>query len=152
MATRDRDGLNRSLALQVLMDIDPEAGRPLLGHLRKLVSSKDGDHATDAARALLEFGDVESLQAIRKLADRWEPGLYRRTRLEVWMLTLEGRGGEILARLRAHDHVCVPWLAYAAARMIRTAEARSALAWGAENLPDEQCRWACREELAEGRW
>jgi hypothetical protein len=152
MTQHDRNSNNRSLALQVLMDIDPEAGRPLIGKMRKQLLSKNDDQATDAARTLIELGDADSLPALRQLAARWEPGTYRRTRLEVWILPLEGHADEVVERIRRHDHVCLPWLAYAASHMPGTAEARSTLTWGSENLPDEHCRRVCAEELGTGRW
>jgi hypothetical protein len=152
MARRDRDLNNRSLALQELRKIDVEAIRPLVHRLRSQLQNTDHDVALDAAKALVFIEDKESLAAMRRLADSWDPKVYYRKILETYILALDGRSDVIFERIRRHDHVCMGWLAYAASAFVRTPEAHSVLEWGAETLPDDQCRLRCQEGLREGKW
>ena len=152
MARSDRDFDNRSMALQVILDIDVEAVRPLIPRLRSQVWHKETDYALDAARALTFIGDRDALPAMRALAESWDPNIYYRKMLGTYVLALDGQADVILERIRSHDHICVGWLAYAASAFIRTPEARAVLEWGAENLPDDQCRRDCARFLREGRW
>jgi hypothetical protein len=72
--------------------------------------------------------------------------------LETYILALDGREDVIFERIRAHDHICIGWLAFAASAFVRTPEARAVLEWGAQNLPDVSCRRDCARFLKEGRW
>lgn len=152
MARGDRDFENRAMALQEIRRIDVEALRPLIPRLRTQLWHKESDYALDAARALTFIGDRDALPAMHALADSWDPNIYYRKILETYILALEGRVDLIFERIRAHDHVSVGWLAYAASAFVRTPEARAVLEWGAENLPDDQCRRRCARFLEEGRW
>ena len=134
------------------MKIDVEAVRPLIPRLRTQLWHKETNYALDAARALTFIGDREALPAMRTLAESWDPNIYYRKMLETYILALEGRADIILKRIRAHDHICLGWLAYAASAFVRTPEARAVLEWGVQNLPDEDCRRQCVRFLREGRW
>jgi hypothetical protein len=89
---------------------------------------------------------------MKAIAESWEPGIYYRKRLEIWILALEGRADVILDRLRSHDHVSTAWLSSTAAQFLLSRETREALEWAAINLPDENCRRECCRELESGKW
>jgi hypothetical protein len=152
MARRDRDAENRSQALGEILAIDPEAVRPLLPRLRSQLRDKEPIYVLDAARALSFLGDKDALPAMRAVANSWDPEHGRRKMLGTYILALEGRSDVIFERIRNHDHISLGWLAYAASALVRTPEARTVLEWGAENLPDADCRRRCSRSLSEGRW
>jgi hypothetical protein len=154
MARRDRDSENRSEALQTILEIDPEAVLSLIPRLRSQLRSPDKDYAADAARALTYVGDRESLPEMRALAQSWSLDGYTgdAKRLETYILALEGRYEELFARIRDHDHISMPWLAFAVGQWVRTTSGRSVLEWGVSNLPDGECRRWCDRAIRDGRW
>jgi hypothetical protein len=152
MARGDRNFENRDLAMLEVLELDPSALKPMVPRLRSQLRHKDPDFALDAARALTRIGDAGALPAMHALAESWDPDLYYRKMLEVYILALEGRVEVILGRVRAHDHVCMPWLAHAARTFVRTNEARQVLEWGAVSLPDDECRGWCARAIIEGHW
>jgi hypothetical protein len=109
MAVEDRIADNRSVALQALVDIDPETARPLVGRLRsRLARATDYATVLDAARTLTFLRDLDSLPAMPLRAEKWSPGIFYRRKLEAYALALEGRQDAILDAIRAHDHVAMP--------------------------------------------
>jgi len=139
------------VARQDLLELDPDlAKREFLPLYRRRLRSKkedleDEQNLAGAIWRVAQFQDLESLPQLRTLAESHRRSWIRMP-AAVAILMPEGRGQEILERLRAHDHDWTGWLAVAATLM-RTPAATAALEECAAHAPDERCRRECEVRL-----
>lgn len=142
---RDRDPDMRDIAIEELLEIDPQAARSLAPALRRKLQSREFFEPITAMWALAEIGDSSAREAILEAAANWDNARHRNT-AEVATILLGDAPNEILDRMRAHDHRMMPWLA-PAARVLGTEEAERVLGECAESAPDERCKRICEEQL-----
>ena len=144
--TRDGDREVRDAAVAQLVALDPDAARRLVPALRRRARSEEPEESVAAMWALATLRDAGSLPNLRQIAEDEGADHSRRRAAEAASLLLGDRPGEILERMRAHEHDLMPALAVAA-RLLATEEARAVLAERAEGAPDAECRAVCRVEL-----
>ncbi len=138
------------MAIEDLICVDREVAlRALVPGLRARLRDKKERRPLFAVFHLAELGDRESLPAIRELAATARVPRHRDF-AAVACLLLEGRGDEILRRLREHDHPVTTALARAAL-LLGTPEALEAVERCAAAAPDEECRKKCRWQLEQVR-
>jgi len=142
----DPDSDVRDVALEELLELDLQAAARLTPMFRQKLKSKEFYDPITAMWALAAIRDRGAIGEIRAAAERWDNALHKNT-AEVVSMLLEGRGDEVVRLIRNHDHRLMPWLTKAA-RLLRTKEARDALADCCRNAPDEECRNYCAEEVA----
>jgi hypothetical protein len=145
--TKDRDADVQDVAIEELFALGPEAARKVVSDLRRKLTSKDISEPVFAMWKLYELGDRESLPLIRALAEAPEGDypFHHKTARVICMLMEDP--GEILERIRAHDHELMQWLTMAA-QELHTDEARAALEECARSAPDRSCRRMCEGALA----
>jgi HEAT repeat protein len=146
---QDRDPDVSNVALQDLLDVEPEAARTLIKAIRKKLLSNDPQESIFAMWTLVQLGDRDSIDTIRHLSDRSEFPFQRRT-AQVVLLALEGEVDEILRRIREHDHEHMQALAYAAL-LVGGHDGFEAVKQCAENAPDPECRHYCEWNLGDQR-
>jgi HEAT repeat protein len=135
------------LALEELLDLEPEAARTLVKLIRAKLRSKDPDESMFAMWTLAQLGDRDSVDAIRNVSEGSEFPFQRRT-AEVVLLLLEAKIDEILRRIREHDHEYMVNLAHAAV-LAGGQQGLEALKACAENAPDSDCRHYCQWNLSQ---
>jgi HEAT repeat protein len=146
---QDRDPDVSNVALQDLLDVEPESAKSLIKAIRNQLLSNDPQESGFAMWTLLRLHDRDSIDAIRRLSERSEFPFQRRT-AEVVLLALEGKIDEILRRIREHDHDYMRALAYAAL-LAGGQEGVETVKDCAENAPDLECRHHCEWNLNEQR-
>jgi hypothetical protein len=143
---RDRDSDVRDVALEELLELDLQAAAKLAPTFRQKLKSKEFYEPITGMWALAAIHDAGAVSEIRAAADHWDNALHKNT-AEVVCMLLGGRGNEVVRLIRDHDHRLMPWLSKAA-RLLRTNEARHALADCARHAPDDECRNSCQESIA----
>jgi HEAT repeat protein len=146
---QDRDPDVSNVALQDLLDVEPEAAKTLIKAIRKRLLANDPHESIFAMWTLVQLGDRDSIDAIRHLSERSEFPFQRRT-AHVVLLALEGEVDEILRRIREHDHENMQALAYAAL-LVGGHDGFEAVKQCAENAPDPECRHYCEWNLRQQR-
>lgn len=141
----DEDPDTRVMALAALEELDPERLSKEVVRLTRRLHSRDAHEALATAWILARIAGYEAGEAIRSARDS--------VRSEHWLyyaldavLAFATDPSELIARLRAHDHLRMRWLAYGA-RQLGTEEAFAALEHCASTAEDERCRTMCRVQL-----
>jgi HEAT repeat protein len=144
---RDRNPGVSDVALEELLDLEPEAAKTLIKLIRAKLRSKDPQESIFAMWTLAQLGDRDSIDAIRRLSELSEFPFQRRA-AEVVLLLLEAKIDGILGRIREHDHEYMRDLAHAA-MLAGGHEALEAVKECAENAPDADCRHYCQWNLSQ---
>jgi HEAT repeats len=142
---RDRDPAVREAALNALLAVDHEAARALAPDLRRRLHSSDERERLAAMWGLAELGDERSLGVVEERAES-APGAGERAAAGAVALVLAGDEAAIVAGLHrgaGEDGVALA----AAARIVGTELALSALRDCADSAGDERVRSACASEL-----
>ena len=143
---RDRDTDVRDIAMEELVELDPQSVRKLVPGLRRKLKSKDRFEPVTAMWTLAAIRDFSSLDAIRERAAAGDAGPRLRNTARVIEMLFGKEPKEILERIREHDHELMPWLSKGA-RLIGSPEARDVLRTCAETAPDRDCRTQCAFQL-----
>ncbi len=142
----DVDGDVRIEAQRFLVDLDKAWARRLVPKYRRALRGQDFIEVVDAIWRLTQFRAGSALPEIQELiVSAKDPAV--RNNAQIAALVLAGREDELIAGLRAHDHVlCVLWargLGYLA-----TTRAIETLRDFAQTAPDLECRERAARILA----
>jgi hypothetical protein len=137
------------VALEELRDLDPEAAKRVVKTIRKKLLATDPKESAFAVWTLVQLGDRDSLDVIRRLSERAESPYLRRT-AQIAALALEGRVDEILRRIRGHDHENMAALANAAL-LVGGPRGLETVKECAEDAPDPECRHYCQWQLDQSK-
>jgi hypothetical protein len=146
---KDPDPDVSDVALEELRDLDPEAAKRVVKTIRKKLLATDPKESAFAVWTLVQLGDRDSLDVIRRLSERAESPYLRRT-AQIAALALEGRVDEILRRIRGHDHENMAALANAAL-LVGGPRGLETVKECAEDAPDPECRHYCQLQLDQSK-
>jgi hypothetical protein len=136
----------RSEAMNALLEMSPERASEFWPRLRRQLRSKDEWDAELAGWKLLRLRDPLLSQEIAEILPRWPAKDYIHKSFRVLEWCIDGRVDEIVAHIRGHDHDHMMWLT-STGFYLDCDDIWSAVAWAAENAPDEQCRDDCAHAL-----
>lgn len=146
VVAQDQDADTRDVAIEELLELDPDAAAELAPALRQRLKSKDLYEPVSAMWTLAAIHDQDALDEIRELSRNARLPWHQKSAFVV-SLVLSDQVDEIVRRIRDHDHDLMPWLPEAA-RLVGTPDARAALKACSDSAPDEECRGYCNEALA----
>jgi hypothetical protein len=132
-----------------LLEIDPEAARPLLPAIHRMLRSADWEEPIFALWTIARLGDADSVRPVTEFLESQPPIEGGRIRVAtIVRMLIEGDSPHVLKLLATHDngHVWTRDLA-AAAKILGSSEAREALRACAATAPDTSCRSYCINAL-----
>lgn len=142
----DRDPDIRGIVVDVLLKIDPTYLARLLPALRRRLRSANDSEAISSAWQLARAGDASALSDIERLRNSFPPRYWQHKAAEIILVFLTDPEA-IPARISAHDHDHMMWLAHAAATR-PTPKCVAALEDCMRSAPDTECQTICRKALA----
>jgi hypothetical protein len=144
----DRSPEVRSLAIEELMRLDPEALRPHMARFRqRLHTTKDEMDVRQYLFLLAQLDDRGAIPDIRAFADRPGRWIANRRLADVIIAYLEKGPNEIVRRIDEHDHEHMSALTLVAHVLVERSEAIAVLQRCVAATPDEECRDDCESEL-----
>jgi hypothetical protein len=149
---QDRRTFTRDIAMQELAAIDVDLLRPFIPAMRRtLLRSKPPAALSSPGGAamwrLVRLRDRESAAVFRAFAEKQEHGRFYTYRMPLVLADYLDDPGSLLRRIESHDHDWMLWLVMAAAQL-DVPGIDEALATGASDLPDEECRAICGRQLS----
>ena len=135
----------RDEAIQYLVQSGAVGRDALVRLARAKLPSRDPVEPLTALWILAAANATELIPEIERLREKPARPWHVPTISAVLML-LDGGDKEVLRRLRGHDHELTRDLAVAAV-MLHSDEAKEALRYGTEHLPDAECRNWCQYAL-----
>jgi hypothetical protein len=145
----DQDPDTRVLALGALEEVDPARLSKEVGRLIRRLDSGDVSEVLATAWFLARIPGANAADAIKLARDSAASPHWLHYALDSVLLFVTDPN-ELVARLRAHDHLRTQWLAYGAS-LLGTEEAFAALGDCAATAEDEKCRNICKNLLEETR-
>jgi HEAT repeat protein len=144
----DRDPDVRSVAVEELRRVDPSTLERQLPRLLAKLHSEDIFEPVTALWTLAQLRAEDARADIQQIVEEpYEP--FHARIAEIVLAVIDGDDEAIAARIAAHDHDAVPWLAHAG-RMLGSQSVRRALEELERSAPDEECRRFCQRAL--DRW
>lgn len=144
----DRSPEVRSLAIQELLRLDPEALRPHIARFRqRLHTTKDEMAVGQYLFLLAQLNDREAIPDIRAFADRPGRWIANKRLADVIIAYLEKGPNEIVRRIDEHDHEHMFPLTLAAQKVVKRSDAIPVLRRCVTASPDEECRGDCERAL-----